>query len=222
MYWVHTLTGTGDLAVLAPLIGILSAWLLLTRQLAALCWWNVAVAICAGMTAILKIYFYICPPAADFSNPSGHTSLSTLVYGSLTLLILRSVIGWRRYVVALLGAAVVFSIGMSRLLLHVHSVPEVLFGWLIGSFTLWIFARAFRLHEYPYLRPLIAACVVIIVSLTGQEVRAENLLHALGLHLRDRGLSCISVRQPAETGFEDLSVGLRLTLAAAAGSAPVS
>jgi len=207
MHWVHTLTGTGDLAVLVPLIGILSVWLLLTRQLAALCWWSTAVAICAGATAFLKIYFYVCPPAADFSNPSGHTSLSTLVYGGLTLLISRSVIGWRRYVVVLLGAAVVFSIGMSRLLLHAHSFPEVLFGWLIGSLALWIFARAFGLWEYPYLRPLIATCVIIVVSLTGLEVHAENLLHALGLHLRDRGLRCVDLGQLAEASFMNSGAG---------------
>jgi membrane-associated phospholipid phosphatase len=204
MDWMHTITGTGDLAVLIPLIGILSVWLLLTRQLAALCWWNAAVAICAGVTAILKIYFYVCPPAVDFSNPSGHTSLSTLVYGALTLLILRSVIGWRRYVVAFLGAALVFSIGISRLLLHAHSLPEVLFGWLIGLLTLWFFARAFGLRAYPYFRPLIAACVIIIVSMTGQEVRAENLLHALGLHLLDRGLTCMKMRPLAMERFYEI------------------
>jgi membrane-associated phospholipid phosphatase len=195
MPWVHTLTGIGDLAVLVPLIAILSVWLLLARQLVALCWWSIAVAICAGATAILKIYFYVCPLAADFSNPSGHTSLSTLVYGSLALIIARSVIGWRRYLIALLGAAVVFGIGMSRVLVQVHSLPEVLVGWLIGGFALWTFARGFGIREYPYLRGLIAACAVVTVSLTGQEVRAEKLLHVLGLHLLDMGFTCINLRQ---------------------------
>jgi hypothetical protein len=44
------------------------------------------------------------------------------------------------------------------------------------------------------LRPLIVACAVVTVSLTGQEVRAEDLLHALGLNLRDMGLNCINLR----------------------------
>ena len=195
MPWVHTLTGIGDLAVLVPLIGILSAWLLLTGQPAALCWWTAAVAICGGATAILKIYFYVCPVAVELSNPSGHTSLSTLVYGGLIVIVARSVAGWRRYVIAVLGAAVVFSIGMSRLVLQLHSLPEVLVGWLIGSLALWIFARALQRREYRYLRGLIAACVIVTVSLTGQEVRAEKLLHTLGLHLRDIGLTCIYLPQ---------------------------
>jgi membrane-associated phospholipid phosphatase len=163
---------------------------LVTRQLAALCWWITTVAICAGGTAILKVYFYVCPLVADFNNPSGHTSLSTLVYGTLTLLIARSVIGWRHYVIALLGASVVFSIGMSRIFVQAHSLPEVLVGWTIGLFTLWIFTRAFEVREYRYLRELIVTCAIVIVSLTGQEVRAEDMLHALGLHLRDMGLTC--------------------------------
>ena len=199
---VHTLTGTGDLAVLAPLIAILSVWLLLSRQMVSLCWWGLAVAICAGTTGILKIYFYVCPLAADFSNPSGHTSLSTLVYGALTVLIAKSLLGWRRYLVAAGGLALVFSIGISRLLLQEHSLPEVLVGWLIGSATLWIFARAFHPRGYPYLRSLVAACAIITVSLTGQEVRAENLLHALGLHLRDIGLRCVNLGGPGSPNLE--------------------
>jgi membrane-associated phospholipid phosphatase len=194
MHWVHTLTGTGDLAVLVPLIAIFSVWLLLTRQLSALCWWSVSVTTCGAATAILKIYFYVCPLSANFHNPSGHTSLSTLVYGALTLLTASSLLGWRRYVVALLGATFVFSIGMSRLLLEAHSLPEVFVGWAIGTFALWIFARAFAPREYLYLRPLIVACAVVTVLLTGQEVRAEDLLHALGLNLRDMGLNCINLR----------------------------
>lgn len=205
MPWLHMLTDIGDLAVLVPLIGILSVWLLLTRQLAALCWWTAAVAICAGATAILKIYFYVCPVAVELSNPSGHTSLSTLVYGALIVIVLRSVAGSRRYVIALFGIAVVFSIGMSRLVLQLHSLPEVLAGWLIGSFALWIFARGLERREYRYLRGLIAASVIVTVSLTGQEVRAEELLHALGLHLRDRGLTCIHLRQLAGAGFANFA-----------------
>jgi hypothetical protein len=38
-----------------------------------------------GLTALLKIVFYRCPPAGDMRSPGGHTSLSTLVYGGLTL-----------------------------------------------------------------------------------------------------------------------------------------
>lgn len=195
MHWVHTLTGTGDLAVLVPLIATLSIWLLLVRQPRALCWWGIAAAICAGATAILKIYFYVCPLASDFSNPSGHTSLSTLVYGTLTLIISRSTFGWRRHVIVLFGGAVVFAIGMSRIVIQVHSLPEVLVGWFIGCFALWIFAREFDLREYPHWRGLIAACAILTVSLTGQEVRAEKLLHALGLRLLDMGFTCVGQRQ---------------------------
>ena len=37
------------------------------------------------LTALLKIAFYACPPADDMHSPSGHTGLSTLVYGAITL-----------------------------------------------------------------------------------------------------------------------------------------
>jgi hypothetical protein len=40
---------------------------------------------CLGVTALLKVSFYGCPPTPDLHSPSGHTSLSALVYGAMAL-----------------------------------------------------------------------------------------------------------------------------------------
>ena len=51
-------------------------WLLLYSSRAALSW-VLALGFCVGLTALLKIVFYGCPPVGDMHSPSGHTSLST-------------------------------------------------------------------------------------------------------------------------------------------------
>ena len=83
--WLIALTDFGDLAVLIPLAGAMLVWLLCCSSRAAPRW-VLALGFCIGVTALLKIAFYGCPPAGDVHSPSGHTSLSTLVYGALTLL----------------------------------------------------------------------------------------------------------------------------------------
>src|SRR5215467_4837755 len=97
---IKTITDLGDLAVLLPLVAVVTVWLITIRQPRVLLWWFVAVALCMGSTAALKIYFFICPPLVDLHSPSGHTSLSTLVYGALAVTVATVVTGWKRVAVA--------------------------------------------------------------------------------------------------------------------------
>ena len=78
--WLIALTGFGDTAVLTPLAAVMLLWLLFMRSPRGAAWWAIT-----GMTALLKVSFYGCPPTPDLHSPSGHTSLSTLVYGAMTL-----------------------------------------------------------------------------------------------------------------------------------------
>ncbi|HLI19555.1 MAG TPA: hypothetical protein VKV32_00445 [Stellaceae bacterium] len=66
---IETLTNFGDLAVLLPLSAVVALWLIAIRQPQMLLWWLVAVALCGGGTAVMKIYFFICPPLTDFAQP---------------------------------------------------------------------------------------------------------------------------------------------------------
>jgi hypothetical protein len=79
MAWLKALTELGDIAVLVPLAAVMLLWLLLMGSPRGAAWWAIAVALCASLTAILKVSFYGCPPIPDLHSPSGHTSFSTLV-----------------------------------------------------------------------------------------------------------------------------------------------
>jgi hypothetical protein len=87
--------------------------------------WTISVGFCVGLTALLKIFFYGCPPASDIRSPSGHTAFSVLVYGAIALVTAVQTRGLHRAVAICIGAGMILTIVVSCLLLEIHSLPEV-------------------------------------------------------------------------------------------------
>jgi membrane-associated phospholipid phosphatase len=176
--WLVGLTDFGDLAVLMPLAAAMLIWLLLYFSGAATRW-VLALGICVSLTALLKIVFYGCPPASDMHSPSGHTSLSTLVYGALTLAAATGRPGLRHVLVIGSGAGLILAIAVSRLLLDAHSVPEVLLGLVIGTVSLALFSRRYVEGANTTVWPLLVAAGVLVSILHGHELHAEQYLHRI-------------------------------------------
>ena len=192
---IDTVTHLGNLSVLLALVGLVGLWLFTFHQYCLLSWWLLAVALCIGSTAALKVYFYACPPLPDLHSPSGHTSLSTLVYGTLTLAVAKGVVGWRRNVAVAIGACVVLAIAISRLLLKVHSGLEVAFGFSVGLATLLPFVRKCMSNNEMItgdVRPLILGAVVLMITFDSQELRAEKFLQAISAYLNHVGVIACS------------------------------
>ena len=182
---IRAITDCGDLAILLPLAAVLTGWVLLVRKPGILKVWLAALALCIGGTAILKIYFFACPPLSDLHSPSGHTSLSTLVYGTLTLAIAANLKDWRRWLVVIAGTMFVVSIGVSRIIVQAHSIPEVLLGSVLGIGALSVFVVTY-LGDVPartYIGPLITVSVIVVILLNGHELRAEEFLHRIANYL---------------------------------------
>ena len=180
------LTSFGDAAVLLPLAAMICLWLLLSRALRAARWWAVSVVFCVAATAILKIVFRGCPPISDLHSPSGHTSLSTLVYGATALITAVEGGGCRPHIAAAGGAGLILAISLSRLLLHLHSVPEVMGGWIIGGASLALFGQRYRLlrPQNARLAPLLVSLVALALVLHGSELHAEELLRRITAYFR--------------------------------------
>jgi len=127
---LETLTNFGDAAVLLPLSGILFLWLLAARPVRAALAWAAALTVCNGVLAVLKVYFFACPLTPSLHSPSGHTAAAEVAYGGLAALFLRRVGGAGLAIAGAVFFAVL--IGATRLILGVHTLPEVLLASVIG------------------------------------------------------------------------------------------
>lgn len=135
------LTHAGDtqvLAALAALVGIALWWR--RHRLLAACW-AAALAGNGLLTRGFKHAFERVRPehthgvsaAEGYSFPSGHSSSSMVAYGMLAYLAVR-LLPARWHLPALLAAAaVVFTVGWSRVVLQVHYASDVLAGWITGG-----------------------------------------------------------------------------------------
>jgi membrane-associated phospholipid phosphatase len=188
-----TLTDFGDITTLIPLSAIMLLWLVAARSVREACWWLIGLLLSIGGTALLKIYFLACPLDPQFTNPSGHASSSTLIYGGFAVVVAAELApGWRRAVCFGAAGALVAAICLSRVILRMHSVGEVMCGLAIGFLALTAFAQGYR-----YRRPtdvslmfLLVPTVLVIAVLHGRELHAEELFHAIGRYFGVRALAC--------------------------------
>lgn len=180
------LTNFGDLAILLPLAAAILLWLLATRSHRAALWWLMALALCAGGIALLKVYFVACASSGALQSPSGHSGLSALVYGGLAALLATRVEGWRRIAALCLSTLLIAGIALSRLVLHAHTPPDVVVGLLIGlvALALFLVGAAGRLAPSASTRPLLLATIVVVAVFHGDKLHAEAMLHAVGVYLR--------------------------------------
>jgi membrane-associated phospholipid phosphatase len=152
-----------------------------------------AVGLCIAATALLKIYLYACPPRPDLVSPSGHTSLSVLIYATIALIIAAEQRGWLRAAIPVGCGGLILAIAGSRLWLNAHSALEVGVGIIIGLITLAFFAGIYRrsLPTGISLRAFILSVIVVIAILHGQELRAEAFLHAISRSWHLASFACV-------------------------------
>ena len=178
------ITDFGDTAVTVPLAVLMTAFLLAAKAWRLAVGWAVAITICAGVIGGLKIVLGTCFHAIagmGLSSPSGHTAMSTVVYGSLALLVRGRFPARLRYPIYLGTTLAVVAIAASRVVLHEHNLPEIVIGFAVGAAAVALFASLSGRHEPPNL-PLrwLAVCgLVLVAALHGTRWQIEPVLHRL-------------------------------------------
>ena len=178
------LTGFGNAETLIPLAAVIVLWLLQSPRCAA--WWVLALVCGVGSTVVMKLLFYGSPPTADMHNPSGHTSLSTLIYGALALMAAAETRGWPRILLIGGGAAFVIGIAASRLLLNAHTAADVGLGVAIGAVSLAVFGQSYVRHRTATRRPwlLLVTGGVLALALHGRRMLdADELVRQIAQYL---------------------------------------
>lgn len=131
-------TELGDPFVNTSLVITICIVLLALRlRRTALFWLLAAVGGSMGMQ-FLKWFFHVPRPVSLYegisalSFPSGHTTMSVVLYGFLAIILARNLAGMRQWLLFSTALVITFLIGFSRLYLGIHWFSDVLGGTLAG------------------------------------------------------------------------------------------
>jgi membrane-associated phospholipid phosphatase len=165
--WVF-ITDCGDSAVTVPLALLALVFVFAAGQRRLALAWILAIGGCAVAIGALKLAFGACGEdlaGGYITSPSGHTAMSTAVYGGLALLTGSRLPTGKRYAIYAATAAGIVGIAVSRVVLHEHNLPEIVIGWIVGASAVAVFAAALGRREAPAL-PLFSLflCGVILVA----------------------------------------------------------
>ena len=175
-------TDFADEAVILPLILCVAAVLWLSGWRRGTFVWSAGTIATLGVMVILKLTFRAC--GAEMFNgtvesPSGHTAVAGAVYGSI-FAFMSSRLGGRDMSRLIVVLVVVVVVGLSRVLLKAHNVPEVCVGGAIG-----FIAAQTMLHlagDPPDDRSVTLSCwplLVLPLLLHGLHLQAESEIDAL-------------------------------------------
>jgi membrane-associated phospholipid phosphatase len=168
---VRYLTDFADQAVIIPLVLATAIALAVQGWRRGALVWLLVVAGTFAATLAMKLMFLACSPLfgpMDVHSPSGHVAAATVVAGGLAAMLSR-----RRASILPVAVLAAIVIGISRLVLGMHSLPEVVLGALVGL------AGAAALLRFagppPRLRvaPLVAIIVVVATLFHGLHLPAE-------------------------------------------------
>jgi membrane-associated phospholipid phosphatase len=183
------ITALGDFAVLLPCIAIMVSWLFWSTSTRLLAWrWLSVLTLVGTAVVISKLAFMawgIGIPALDFTGLSGHSAMAATVWPAvLSLLVSQWGRTWRLSGAAT-GFALALAIAISRVVLHAHSMSEVLLGLMLGAGVTLNFLRhhgaSWRLQGSVY--PAALLLLLILPWVYGHRFPSEQILKFLAQHL---------------------------------------
>ena len=168
-------TELGDSVVIALVAVAVLAWLMWRRSWHAAWYWGAAVGFGQLAASMIKLLLQRPRPIADiytgissYSFPSGHATMSMVVYGFLAVLIARHLSSSRRWIVYALAALLIISISISRLYLGAHWFSDVLGGLSLGLAWVSLLGIAYVRHPSPEPLPRsLPAVAMLVLVLTG-------------------------------------------------------
>jgi membrane-associated phospholipid phosphatase len=162
------ITSFGGITVMAPAAIAITAWLVVGRAWRMALWWCLLFTTGMSLVVATKIAFIgwgIGIRSLDFTGFSGHSMRATAVIPVLFYLILQKAPPIARASGVSLGIVFGVIIGISRLVLHAHSVSEVVAGCILGGMVslsfIWILGHSQRFVPY---RALLALSLIALLA----------------------------------------------------------
>lgn len=175
----------GDASVNIPLTLGIFAWLMWRRHWFVAAHWLAAVAFGAAAATSLKQLLSIPRPNSvydglgTFAFPSGHATISMVIYGFLAVIVARELQIYKRWIPYAVSAAIITAISFSRLYLGAHWLSDVLGGLALGIAWVALLGIAYRRHIAPQIS------VSGIVSVTAVILVVAGTWHVSQHHQRE-------------------------------------
>lgn len=162
------LTRFGDFTITSFAALAIAAWLLAENEKRLAFWWSLLFSVGMSIVVATKMAFIgwgIGIRALDFAGFSGHAMRAMAVFPVLFYLMLEKTPKPVRAIGTLCGIAFALLIGASRLVVHAHSLSEVLTGLLLGAAVsigfIWVASATLRRHVFTPLRAVLSMLVLL-------------------------------------------------------------
>ncbi|KAF0191687.1 MAG: membrane-associated protein [Gammaproteobacteria bacterium] len=152
-----------------PVFIAVLGWLAWQRRWLAAGHWMGAVIFGTLMASAMKALLHVeRPPTlyaeiADYAFPSGHATMSVVIYGFLAVMIARERAGPVRWLPYVAAGSWVAMVALSRLYLGAHWLTDVLGGIALGLAWVALLGIAYRRHRPP---PVSAGKLTMLVAST--------------------------------------------------------
>ncbi len=200
------ITAFGNLGVILPVAVMVALVVAAAGDWRSSFLWALAVSVSLGLILVAKLYFIPCGdvlPVLGIHSPSGHSASAAAVYGGAAVLVARMTASRRTTVFLVLIATtiLVLAVAVSRVVIGVHTIPEVILGSAIGLAAPTILATAARgpsrkvaLRPWMLILPLLP-----IVLLRGIDLHAEEVIDTVAYRLAHHFGVCSAGRAEAGT-----------------------
>ena len=195
MNW-HWLTFFGDSMLLLPCAALIVALLLWKADTRRTCWqWLLLFGAAGTIVVISKLAFMgwgIGSQVFDFTGFSGHSALSASIW-PVMIWILTSRAPRRLRLAAVVGGyCLALAVGVSRVVIHAHSVSEVIAGLALGfaistSFLLLQYSRHTHIHHLSFGQLTAVLLLPLLLVIQGKKAPTQGLLEHIAATVAPTG-----------------------------------
>lgn len=161
-------TQFGDLSITSLIALAIAGWLFIEDEKRLALWWSILFGAGLGIVVATKMAFIgwgIGIRALDFTGFSGHAMRTAAVMPVLHYLIFQRAAFSLRMAGVAAGLLFAAAVGMSRVVAHMHSVSEVVAGWLLGALVSLVFLRiamsSLDKHVFKPLRMVLSLLILL-------------------------------------------------------------
>lgn len=166
------ITLLGQKQILIPVASIIIAWLFFTKRwhaalhgLALLFLTGISVILIKQSVGSARPWGVLAPPET-FSFPSGHTTLTTVFYLGLVILIGKMLGSKTRKLIYIMTGSLIIAVSVSRLYLGVHWFTDIIGSWLLSTALLILIAIFYnRYKDKPINVPKLFIITAIFLSM---------------------------------------------------------